>query len=188
MSLTEPAELAPPPRRENARMTARRRTTATPTPDLLTQRLVRLLRLLDGQVGQVLAENGGLRLLEWRILAELATRPEATVRAIAGALSISRSEVSRGAGALVEAGYVERRDDPEDARSALFLATDAGRRLYDRIYPLRQAAMHALMSTVPAEDAKAFDRTLQALTATLENDLDRPGRLRTRAGRRRPAP
>ncbi|MET8947903.1 MarR family transcriptional regulator [Streptomyces sp. NPDC004542] len=158
-----------------------------PSADLLTQRLMKLLRLLDGQVNELLAEHGGLRILQWRVLAQLTGAPEHTVRSLAENLSISRSEASRAATALVELGHALRRDDPADARSALFVVTDAGRALYERIYPRRVEAMRRLMATVSAEDAAVFDRTLEALTTQLESESASPGRLRTRTGRRRRA-
>jgi DNA-binding MarR family transcriptional regulator len=89
------------------------------TADRIGQELVRLLRIVtrmkqhsDSAVGHVLAElleGGPMR-----------------VGAIAHALGTDPSTVSRQVTALVEAGLVERRADPDDGRSHLLAATESG--------------------------------------------------------------
>ncbi|WP_344732145.1 MarR family winged helix-turn-helix transcriptional regulator [Nocardioides fonticola] len=157
---------------------------AARTTELLTQRLVRLLRLLDGGTARLLDAHD-IRIVEWRVLAQIVTVENATVRSIAEALSISRSEASRAGTVLEERGLAVRLEDPADRRSVLLEATAAGRGLYEEIYPQRTAALGHLMEAVPAQDAATFDRVLDVLIATLEEGEAGAGRLRHRTGRRR---
>lgn len=100
-------------------MTSVEEMTDLATADRIGQELVRLLRIVakvrhhgDSAVGHVLAE-----LLE---------RGPLRVSAIAQALGTDPSTVSRQVTALVEAGLVERRADPDDGRSHLLAATESG--------------------------------------------------------------
>lgn len=54
-------------------------------------------------------------------------------QALASALMLDKSTVTRVVDGLVRKGYAERRQDPEDGRAVSLCATKAGRALYERI-------------------------------------------------------
>jgi DNA-binding MarR family transcriptional regulator len=143
--------------------------TRSRTPELLTQRLIHLLRLLDNETRDTLGRECALRIIDWRVLASVADIDKITVRALAEKLYLSRSEVSRSAAVLAERGLVLREDDPNDGRSCFFLATEAGREIYRRVLPLRQDFMNRIISQFRPEERDVFYSVLDRLTEFLEN-------------------
>jgi len=86
------------------------------TADLISQDLGRLLRVVARQRHQS----------EIYVLGVLLERGPQRVGEIAQALGTDPSTVSRKVAALVDAGLVERRADPDDGRAHLLAATPAG--------------------------------------------------------------
>ena len=128
--------------------------------DRIGQELVRLLRITgmlrhhtDGAVGHVLTE-----LLE---------RGPSRVGEIAHALGTDPSTVSRQVAALVEAGLVERRADPDDGRSHLLAATASGTRQCEAGRRRRVEAIVAILSGWPEESR----RRLADLLGRFADDL-----------------
>lgn len=144
-------------------------------PELLTQKLVRLLRLFDKEAAHALAEVSDLRILDWRILAGLAKDSPLTVRSMAEMLDISRSEASRSLAVLVEQGLVLRQEDEEDRRSAWFFITAKGRDLFNQIMPRRRAFMKEVSDHIPKPDRECFDRVLEQLIEYVEQNNDSKG-------------
>lgn len=142
------------------------------TPELLTQRLVNLLRLLDKEARETLERECGLRILDWRILASVAETTPITVRELAERLFISRSEASRSAAVLVDRGLITREDDPDDGRSCLFLITPQGAEIHARVLPLRQAFMARIISQFTPEERDVFNSVLDRLTQFLDELTD----------------
>jgi MarR family transcriptional regulator, transcriptional regulator for hemolysin len=54
---------------------------------------------------------------QWLVLVHLARRPGCTQTELADAMQMQKITVSRHAGRLVRAGWIERRDDADDARA-----------------------------------------------------------------------
>lgn len=92
------------------------------TADRIGQELVRLLRL----VSKMRQQQGDISV--GHVLAVLLERGPQRVSGIALALGTDPSTVSRQVTALVDAGLVERRVDPDDGRSHLLAATPLGTR------------------------------------------------------------
>ena len=88
------------------------------TADLIGQDLLRLLRVVARQRHQA----------ETFVLSVLLEKGPQRVGEIAQALGTDPSTVSRKVAALVDAGFVERRADPDDGRAHLLAATAAGER------------------------------------------------------------
>ena len=96
-------------------------TASTPTADLIGQDLVRLLRIVARLRQQT---DIGVA----HVLGLLIEKGPQRVGEIAQALGTDPSTVSRKVAALVDAGLVERRADPDDGRAHLLAATAAGER------------------------------------------------------------
>ena len=82
------------------------------------------------------------------------------------------STVSRQVAALVKAGFVERRADPEDGRASLLVATPAG---VDQIAwhrRIRGAAMGPLIAAWTPQEREIFLRLLTDLTRGLDVHRD----------------
>lgn len=87
--------------------------------DRISQELVRLLRVVAR-----IRQHGDVAV--GHVLGVLLERGPQRVGGIAQALGTDPSTVSRQVTALVEAGLVERRADPDDGRAHLLAATAAG--------------------------------------------------------------
>jgi len=139
----------------------------TPLEALLTYRISILAKLLDRRTVAMLQESCGLNVAEWRVLAQLAENSPTTVRWLAARMRVDRAEVSRAAAALERRGFAARSPDPADARSVLLDATPAGRDLYDRIMPKREALHRELVATLSDDEMAALVSALRIITNKL---------------------
>lgn len=139
----------------------------------LTYRLSLLQKKLDHRSTRLLVRDFGLRLNEWRVLANVARKHGSSVRVIAKRISIDKSQISRALGGLIRMELVIRNADPQDARSPLFSLTDAGTAMRDRVMAARRAEQALLLGVVgPAEREVLF-----SVIARLDGFLDRIGLL-----------
>ena len=145
--------------------------------DFLTFRLSVLSNMLDRQSTQMLGENFGLRLAEWRVLACLARFDDMTVRGVVDRVQMDKAQVSRTADALEAAGYLKRRPDPEDRRSVLLAITKKGRALYERMIPLSRVRQRGLLDHLTEAERKAVFRAIDKLTAHLRENPEPPSLL-----------
>ncbi len=65
---------------------------------------------------------------------------------------------------LVEAGLLDRRDDPADRRHVLLSPTDAGIASLDRMRELNTGHMRLMLEHVSDADLATIDRAIRALT------------------------
>jgi len=100
----------------------------------------------------VYAREGGLTVPEWRVLAHLAQSGEVSVRDIEARVGMEKSRVSRAASRLEGAGFVEKRDHPQDGRLVSLTLTDAGRALMERLVPLALDYQAGLKARLGAAD------------------------------------
>jgi DNA-binding MarR family transcriptional regulator len=114
------------------------------TADRIGQELVRLLRV----TGKMRHDNDGA---VGHVLAELLERGPRRVGELAHALGTDPSTVSRQVTALVEAGSVERRADPDDGRSHLLAATPSGARQCEVGRRRRVEAIATILAGWPEE-------------------------------------
>jgi DNA-binding MarR family transcriptional regulator len=107
------------------------------------------LRLVVSRLARQLRQHatGGLTPSQFSALTTIDYRGTLRLGELAAAESVAPPTITRVVGALVEAGLVERRGDPDDARSALVAVTDAGR-----------AAMRAVRAERTALLARRFRR------------------------------
>ncbi|GAA1431031.1 hypothetical protein GCM10009616_17160 [Microlunatus lacustris] len=148
------------------------RTTAT--VDLLDV-LGRLIRTARAASHRHQAEYG----LSGTPLGILKTLAGADARAgdLAARLQIAPSVVSRALVPLEQAGLVERKTDPDDARAARLGLTDAGREQLETSRREFAERFTPVLDAWDAEDVVTLTRLMDHLEATLaEVDLRSPGR------------
>jgi DNA-binding MarR family transcriptional regulator len=129
-------------------------------PDFLPYRLLLVAKLLDRCTTRLLGTHYGLTVAEWRVLAQLSMDSPSTARQLAERAWVDRAEVSRAVSSLTAKGYVSRRDNPADRRSAILSVTRSGQELHDRIKPDRSAFHTALTSRLNPEDKESVDKAL----------------------------
>lgn len=104
-----------------------------------------------------------LTLAQLRCLFVVSDQGPISIGGVAGHLGIGLPSASALVDRLVEQGFVQRREDPQDRRRTLASATEAGASLADQ---LRQGSMQTMLEWLHAlrpEDLSALVQGLEAL-------------------------
>lgn len=101
------------------------------------------LRLVVSRLARHLRQHaaGGLTPSQFSALTTIDYHGSLRLGELANLEAVAPPTITRVVGALVEAGLVERRGDPGDARSALVAVTDAGRRAMRAVRAERTALL-----------------------------------------------
>ena len=113
--------------------------------------------------------NHGLGVSQIRLLLALAHIAPATIGQLADYLRIGQSAASLLVDRLVQAGWVERTDDPLDRRRALVRLTEEGEALLGR-QRVGQQRMHAILNELDDAHLTMFSETLTAILAFAERE------------------
>jgi DNA-binding MarR family transcriptional regulator len=133
------------------------------------------VRTIEAQVAMLLRLAERSRRSAYLVLGVLGTLGPANVNAIADALRLDPSTVTRQVLAMEDAGQVTRRADPTDGRATVVEATDAGRAALAETREVRARMYGEIL-----EEWRPGDRAALAdLMSRLNTDLDRWGRARS---------
>lgn len=83
---------------------------------------------------------------------------------LAGGLGVTVSTASGLVERLVEAGLLDRRDDPADRRHVILSLTETGAASLDRMRELNTGHMRLMLEHVSDEDLVTIDRAIRSLT------------------------
>ena len=154
--------------------------------DLLLYRIARLLAVAGSMVIRLCEGRFGITRREWRVLALLAHHDGLLSSELAERAQLDRARTSRAVTSLVAKKLVARRIGAADRRQVRLRLTDAGRRLYDALFPLVRDINRDLLDAVPPAERLRLDATLRALQARAEAmvaQADLPKADRRRGGR-----
>ncbi|WP_119069719.1 MarR family winged helix-turn-helix transcriptional regulator [Aggregatilinea lenta] len=116
---------------------------------------------------QALLAEYGLTGAQFDVLSHLASEPGLNQQMLAGRLLVTKGNVAGLIDRLETAGFVERRDDPEDRRTHRLYLTPAGECAFDAAAPVLEAHIDSRLEVLnPAEQA-----TLLVLLAKLDRAL-----------------
>lgn len=101
------------------------------------------------------------------VLFQLVEAPRRTTE-LAGCLHADISTISRQVTSLVDVGFVERTQDPEDRRATILVATDAGRAAFAAM----QRDRDRLMSQIVTDWTEADVADLVRLLSRFNDDFD----------------
>jgi DNA-binding MarR family transcriptional regulator len=90
-----------------------------------------------------------------------------STKALATALNLDASTVTRQIAALEAGGFVARRPDPNDRRSSTILLTAEGRRMMGGVEQERRQGIEALVDTWDDRERELLGRVLHKLNASL---------------------
>jgi len=116
-----------------------------------------------------LAAVGSLDRAAYLLLDHLHRHGPANVKALAEALGIDSSTVTRQAAPLVEAELVGRVPDPADRRAVHLALTPLGGRRLDEVRAGREELMRRLTADWPADEQRAFCALLARFNHSLES-------------------
>lgn len=140
------------------------------SPLALLGRLLRAAHLADLALAEGVA-GFGLQPGWFDLLAALrrSGRPyELNPTSLTEATMLSSGGITKRLDRLVEAGFVERRPDPDDRRGTLVRLTPEGRAVVDRALEAHVANEERLLRTLGASDRLALDGLLRRLLAGLD--------------------
>jgi len=144
-------------------------------PHYVALRLLFVAKLADRYITRLLAEEWGLAVAQWRVMAQLAADDHASVRDLARQAWVDRAEVSRAVSALERRGLVLREKNKADLRSPRFSLTPAGKALCDEFHPRWVAFQHEFVSALSEEEITQINNMLAGFASKCLDMLDEPG-------------
>lgn len=137
-------------------------------------RFVRLIGRKHAHLPDVYREGReGLEKVGYVLLAHLVHVGPERATALAEAVHSDLSTISRQVAALVRAGWIERRPDPEDGRAYLLAATDEGVEVFRRISERRNEHLARILDGWPEGDGETLTRLLHRFNDDFEDYLPR---------------
>jgi len=130
--------------------------------------LDRLMADFDGFMQRMAASHApefsevGLTMSQAKVLYLVQAAPTGLTE-LAGRLGVSVSTASELVDRLVEAGLVDRRDDPSDRRHVLLSLTASGSAGLDRMRELNAHQMRLMLERVSTADLALIDRVIRIL-------------------------
>ncbi len=105
----------------------------------------------------------GLTTPQMRSLAVLSVIDGILIRELAVYAVTQQSTLSRALDTLDHNGLIRREPDTQDSRATRVFITDAGRDVYERLWPHMAEAYDAMFKGVTADEKRAFVGTLQTI-------------------------
>lgn len=114
------------------------------------------------------AKSTGLSMPQFSILMQLHHKGPCGMSEISDRFDITAAAASQLVDKLVQAGYLERAEDPSDRRAKLLTLSDKGEELINQGTEERYRWMDDLAATLSAEDQKKVSEALILLTNAVE--------------------
>jgi DNA-binding MarR family transcriptional regulator len=134
----------------------------------LSQEVVRLTRASNAVRAHLAATGGqGVEWSTYLLLFHLLREGPLRSSALAEAVHVDPSTVSRQVAQLVKAGLAERRADPGDGRACLLVPTEKGQRLSAALKARRDEAFARVLTDWSTEDVRLLTGLLGRLNDSL---------------------
>ncbi len=140
----------------------------SPAADLLLEVVPRLMQIISSEA-QSGVSSTGLTYTQVRVLGKLVGGRRLPSE-VARDLRITPATVSEVVELLARRGMVERRDDPEDRRVSVLVATPAGVEAWRSARSRALAALEALVSRLGPGEARALELGLRSVLFTVAPD------------------
>lgn len=119
-----------------------------------------------------LQKGGGLSIVEWRTVWDLAEAGPLSIRDLSYLQRADHSLLSRALPAMRKKGLVDMKRDPEDGRQMIVHLTDEGRARYEQAAPIMRARRQALRETFTEEEVDTMIGLLDRLEVFLRTPID----------------
>ena len=130
--------------------------------DFLPYRLAVAAAQISRRFAARYADEAGLTVPEWRVLAHLNQSGTVSVRDIHTKVNLDKSMISRAATRLQDAGLVRKSEHETDRRLVSLELTDEGRHLMQRLGRIAEEFQAELLAEL-GEDAVAMNRALDRI-------------------------
>lgn len=146
-------------------------------------------RAEQSRIGGVDQRRGVMDRAAFLLLHRLENEGPLGVKALAGAMGIDSSTVTRQVAPLVDQGLVRRVPNPDDGRAVVLALTPAGRLRLEQVRESRRGFVADLTSEWSREEREVFTVLLTRLNTTLrERNKTLPGSGAPAADEESPAP
>ncbi|MFJ6212707.1 MarR family winged helix-turn-helix transcriptional regulator [Streptomyces sp. NPDC092296] len=126
-------------------------------------------RVEQVRIGGVGAQRNSMDRAAFLLLNRLDWQGPMGVKALAEAMGIDSSTVTRQVAPLVDTGLVERVQNPDDKRAVFLGLSPLGRERLEEVRSSRQELVRRLLSDWPQEDREAFCELLARFNLSLES-------------------
>lgn len=130
--------------------------------DFLPYRLAVAAAQISRRFAARYADEAGLTMPEWRVLAHLSQAGTVSVRDIYSRVNLDKSMISRAATRLQDAGLVRKSGHETDRRLISLELTPEGQNLMQRLGRIAEAFQAELLAEI-GEDAAAMNRALDRI-------------------------
>jgi DNA-binding MarR family transcriptional regulator len=135
-----------------------------PTPDEIdaVMAAARVLAALSAR--SVITVEHRVTLPQLRVLVMITSRGPQNLHSVAEGLGVHPSNATRACDKLVEAGLLDRSDDPTDRRNLILRVTASGHQLVHTVMENRRAAIAAILAKMHAQHRSNLMPPLRAFT------------------------
>lgn len=125
---------------------------ASATPDAADATLAAANVLLRVAARSVVEVEGIVTTPQLRVLVLIKTSGPQNMTQVAAELKVHASNATRTCEALVQAGLIDRSDNPADRRRVRLVLTEKGDELVEHVLASRRRKVAAILNTMPPED------------------------------------
>jgi DNA-binding MarR family transcriptional regulator len=111
------------------------------------------------------AKSTGLSMPQFSILMQLHHKGACGMSSLSERFDVTAAAASQLVDKLVQAGYIERTEDPSDRRAKLLELSPQGRQLIEESIQVRYQWMNELTSKLSAQERMKVDEALSILTS-----------------------
>ena len=130
-------------------------------------------RVLVAVIAKSIAETDPtLSLPQMRVLTIVRRHGPLNLNAVAQGLGVHPSNATRTCNRLVEAGLLDRRDNPDDRRNVVLTLTPEGRTLWDGVMDHRRRAIERVVRRLSADEREQLASGLTAFARVAEGTLE----------------
>jgi DNA-binding MarR family transcriptional regulator len=120
-----------------------------PTPEQVDAVMLAARVFVAVAAQSVASVEDRVTLPQLRVLVMIASRGPQNLASVAQALGVHPSNATRRCDKLVEAGLIDRSDDPADRRNLILQLTPSGRELVQQMTEHRRAAIEDVLGKMP---------------------------------------
>lgn len=124
---------------------------------------IRLLARMSQSYGARAVKGSGIGRLETEALRHIVRHGGENQMSLAEHLGTDKAAVTRLVGRLEALGYIERSQDPADARAKLIFATPAAQSIRDSLISAETDYYNRLLSALPAGEAQKLGEVLNRM-------------------------
>lgn len=131
----------------------------------LTYRLHLLHKVSDHESHQAYLQALGLSLSEARCLATIGSFQPMSVMDLADKGNLNKGQASRAAQSLVDRGWIEKKNNPDDGRGVTLSLTVSGKKLWRQTMTLIDARNQTIFACLSAVERSTLSALLDRLIA-----------------------